>query len=57
MKNDNEQIQKIKMCITTYFNLNGVMPSIQEMLDWLGASFKDILTQESINRLAAPGTV
>ena len=43
MKEYNEKIQKIKMCIQTYFNLHGVMPSLQEMTDWLGASFQDLL--------------
>ncbi len=46
MMDKNEMLQKIKMCVTTYFNLNGVMPTIQDMLDWLGASFRDVLIEQ-----------
>ena len=41
-----EKLQTIKMCVTTYFNLHGVLPSIQEMLEWLGKSYEDILIEQ-----------
>ena len=31
--------QKIMMCIKTYINLYGTMPSIVEMSNWTGASY------------------
>lgn len=40
-KNQKDQMQVIRMCIQTFFNLNGVMPSKQELLEWLGASYED----------------
>ena len=36
-----EKEQKIRMCIQTYINLYGIAPSMQEMMEWLGASCKD----------------
>ena len=32
----NDQMQEIRMCFQTYFNLYGTSPSEQEMLEWLG---------------------
>ena len=40
MEKNNDQMQEIRMCIQTYFNLYGVLPSEQVMLEWLGASCK-----------------
>lgn len=33
--------QQIRMCIQTFFNLNGTAPSAQDLLEWLGASYED----------------
>lgn len=41
MENKNDQMQEIKMCIQTYFNLYGSVPSKQVMIDWLGTSYED----------------
>ena len=43
MKND--QMQQVRMCIQTYFNLYGSAPSRQEMLEWLGASYEDMIPE------------
>ena len=36
----NDQMQIVRMCIQTFFNLYGAMPSKQELLEWLGASYE-----------------
>ena len=38
MEMKNDQMQKIRMCIQTYFNLYGVVPDVQVIREWLGAS-------------------
>lgn len=43
MKND--QMQQIRMCIQTYFNLYGVVPDAQEMREWLGASYDETIME------------
>ena len=40
-----EKEQKIRMCIQTYFNLYGTAPSAQELLEWLGASYEDMIPE------------
>ena len=35
-----DQMQEIRMCFQTYFNLYGTSPSEQEMLEWLGISYE-----------------
>lgn len=40
-KISNDQMQVVQMCIQTFFNLYGAMPSKQELLEWLGASYED----------------
>ena len=40
-KNKNDKMQVIRMCIQTFFNLYGAMPSKKEMLEWLGATYED----------------
>ena len=35
---DNYELQTLRMCIQTYFNLYGVMPGTREMIEWLGES-------------------
>ena len=40
-----EKEQKIRMCIQTYVNLYGTAPSAQEMLEWLGASYEDMIPE------------
>lgn len=37
------EIQTVKMCIQTYFNLFGVMPGVQDMIDWLGESYAKVV--------------
>ena len=51
MKND--MIQKIQMCIKTFQNLYGKMPSIQEMVRWTGASYDTILAAYRVGAVAA----
>ena len=41
---NNEMIQKIKMCIRTFFNLYGFMPTIQEMVEWTAAPY-DVVSE------------
>ena len=33
-----EILQKIKMCIATYFNLYGILPGIRKVAEWTGES-------------------
>ena len=40
-----EKEQKIRMCIQTYVNLYGVVPSAQELLEWLGVSYEDMIPE------------
>ena len=37
--------QQIRMCIQTYVNLYGIAPSRQVMLEWLGASYEDMIPE------------
>ena len=39
---DQYVIQKVRMCIATYFNLNGTRPCMQEMVEWTGESSETI---------------
>ena len=41
MKMRIDQIQKIRMCIQTYFNLYGVVPDVKVLREWLGTSCDD----------------
>ena len=43
LKNYNEKTQKVKMCIKTYLNLYGVMPTTDEMESWLGESYRPVI--------------
>ena len=40
-----EKEQKIRMCIQTYVNLYGVVASAQELLEWLGVSYEDMIPE------------
>ena len=40
---NNEELQKIRMCVQTFFNLYGVMPTVKELVDWLGQSYERIV--------------
>jgi len=40
-----DKMQEIRMCFQTYFNLYGVVPDIQKLLEWLGASYKDMIPE------------
>ena len=35
------QMQEIRMCFQTYFNLYGDVPSEKVLVEWLGTSFED----------------
>lgn len=50
MEKKNDQMQEIRMCFQTYFNLYGVEPGKKEMLEWLGTSFEDRIP-EYMNQL------
>ena len=41
MKMRIDQMQKIRMCIQTYFNLYGAVPDVQVLREWLGTSCDD----------------
>ena len=41
MKMRIDQIQKIRMCIQTYFNLYGEVPDVKVLREWLGTSCDD----------------
>lgn len=40
-----EMTQRIRLCIRTYFNLYGSVPSEQEMVDWLGAAYANLISK------------
>ena len=40
-----EKEQTIRLCIQTYVNLHGIKPSAQELLEWLGASYEDMIPE------------
>ena len=42
---NNEALQKIKMCIKTFLNLYGTMPSAQEMIEWLGNAYEKLVPE------------
>ena len=37
------EIQAINTCIQTYFNLYGVMPTLRDMIGWLGESYEKVI--------------
>ena len=39
----NEMIQKLRMCIKTYLNLYGVIPSIEKLSEWSGIPYNMVL--------------
>ena len=41
MEKKNDQMQEIRMCFQTYFNLYGDIPSEKVLVEWLGTSFED----------------
>jgi hypothetical protein len=43
MKAGNDQMQDIRMCIQTYFNLYGSVPTEKALLEWLGASYEAVI--------------
>lgn len=49
----NDQMQEIRMCYQTYFNLYGAAPSKQEMLEWLGTSYEDKIPEYPDQMFAA----
>ena len=40
----NYELQTVKMCIQTYYNLYGVMPGTRDMLDWLGETYAKVIS-------------
>ena len=44
----NDQMQVVRMCIQTFFNLYGAMPGKQELLEWLGASCEDRIPDQMV---------
>ena len=55
MKKDNnrEALQEIKLCVKTFFNLYGTMPSTQVMLDWLDSSYEKLIPEYMKNPVLA----
>ena len=47
-----DQLQQIRMCFQTYFNLYGSAPSEQVMREWLGTSYGEKLP-EYLNQMFA----
>ena len=45
MKMKIDQMQDIRMCIQTYFNLYGVVPDMQVLREWLGTSYEDRIVE------------
>ncbi len=43
MKARNDQMQDIRLCIQTYFNLYGSVPTEKALLEWLGASYEAVI--------------
>ena len=52
MEMKTEQMQKIRMCIQTYFNLYGVVPDAHVMREWLGTSYEEKIP-EYLNQMFA----
>lgn len=52
MANRNDQIQEIKMCIQTYFNIYGTIPTRQVLIEWLGTSYGDVLYHLDLSKVA-----
>ena len=50
-----EIIQKTRMCIATYINLYGIVPSVREMAEWTGESFETILKIYAAEGIAITG--
>ena len=42
---EKDKMQQVRMCIQTYFNLYGIEPSRQDMLEWLGASYEAVIPE------------
>ena len=54
MKETNiETIQKIRMCIKTFVNLYGRMPSVQDMIAWLGNAYENAVPEYMNNTAVA----
>ena len=49
-----ELVMKIRMCIKTYFNLYGVTPTIEEMNEWTGEPYEEILQVYLAEGLTVP---
>ena len=41
MRINSEDLQKITMCVQTYIQMNGTMPTAEEMIDWMGIGYKE----------------
>lgn len=40
-----DKLQEIRMCFQAYINLYGVAPDVLKLLEWLGASYKDMIPE------------
>lgn len=40
-----DKLQEIRMCFQTYINLYGVAPDVLKLLEWLGASYNDMIPE------------
>ena len=43
MKKQIDRVQDIRMCIQTYFNLYGAVPTRQILVEWLGTSYEEMI--------------
>ena len=43
MKKQSDRVQDIRMCIQTYFNLYGAVPTRQILVEWLGTSYEEMI--------------
>ena len=37
------ETQTVRMCLQTFFNMYGVMPGAQDMIDWLGEDYAKVV--------------
>ena len=45
MEKKKDQMQEIRMCIQTYINMHGTVPSAQVMEEWLGTSYEESIPE------------
>lgn len=48
-----DQMQEIRMCVQTFFNLYGTIPGKQLLIEWLGTAYADMIPEYlNENRIA-----